>query len=140
MIENKPMSLLGNLVFSDFRKKSLFLLVGALNTLITYLSFVLLLQLSVSYITASILSYIAGMINSYILNRNIVFISNRKKSVRKRKSILPFCVVNLVSMISSTTILYVCVNYLELYVYLSQVVAITCSLVINYMGYRAIFN
>ncbi len=98
------MTLLGNLIFSDLRKKSLFLFVGVLNTLITYLVFVLLLQWSVSYITASILSYIAGMINSYILNRNIVFISNNKR-VRKTKLLLAFCIVNLFSLVGSTSTL-----------------------------------
>ncbi len=140
MIENKAMTLLGNLIFSDLRKKSLFLFVGVLNTLITYLVFVLLLQWSVSYITSSILSYIAGMINSYILNRNIVFKSSKNKSVRKTKSLLAFCIVNLFSLVSSTSILYMCVEFFGIYVYVAQVLAITCSLVINYMGYRTIFN
>ncbi len=134
------MTLLGNLIFSDLRKKSLFLFVGVLNTLITYLVFVLLLQWSVSYITASILSYIAGMINSYILNRNIVFISNNNKRDRKTKSILAFCIVNLFSLVGSTSTLYMCVDFFGLYVYVAQVLAITCSLVINYIGYRNIFN
>ncbi len=136
------MTLLGNLIFTDLRKKSLFLFVGALNTIITYLVFVLLLQWSVSYIIASILSYVVGMINSYILNRNIVFISNKNKSVRKSKSksLLAFCIVNLFSLVGSTSILYVCVDFFELYVYVAQVLAITCSLIINYMGYRNIFN
>ncbi|WP_374953214.1 GtrA family protein [Vibrio sp. EJY3] len=95
----------------------------------------LLLQWSVSYIKASILSYTIGMISSYILNRNIVFHADKKDG-----EFLYFFLVNLISMITSTGILYVCVNYLGVYVYLAQVVGITCSSIINYIGYRAVFT
>ncbi|WP_158308257.1 GtrA family protein [Vibrio sp. EJY3] len=132
---NKPTILLNNLIFSDLRQKVLFIFVGVFNTFISYLSFVLLLQWSVSYIKASILSYTIGMISSYILNRNIVFHADKKDG-----EFLYFFLVNLISMITSTGILYVCVNYLGVYVYLAQVVGITCSSIINYIGYRAVFT
>lgn len=39
-------------------------------------------------------------------------------------------------MIASTGILYVCVNYLGVYVYLAQFGGITSSTIINLIGYR----
>ena len=57
--------------------------IGAMNTLITAVSFYLLnTWLSVPYGPANIIGYVLGVINSFIWNRNWVF--NNKKNLKRQ--------------------------------------------------------
>ncbi len=133
--EQTPMRRLNNFLYSDIKQKILFALVGTVNTCASYLAFVLLLQWIDNYIAASVISYGIGMIISYELNRRIVF-----KSEHQTGTWLSFITVNLTSMAISTMTLHVLVEYVDVYVYLAQAMAITFSMIINYLGYKAIFT
>ncbi|MDW6004266.1 GtrA family protein [Vibrio mangrovi] len=120
---------------AEFRQKIRFALAGLINTGTSYITFVILYWLSEHYIPASILSYLIGMVFSFILNRRFVF-----KSAARSGQLLPFCLVNLSSLACSTGMLYLLVDGLEMFVYLAQVIAICTSMIINYLGYRAVFS
>ncbi|OEF29070.1 hypothetical protein A1QC_14170 [Vibrio rumoiensis 1S-45] len=131
----KPMKLLNNLVYTDFKQKIRFGLVGVINTVAAYLAFVALYQVSDRYIVSSVLSYLVGMLVSYALNRSFVF-----KSEAKKGQFLPFCIVNLTSLGCSTATLYLLVHYGGVMVYLAQALAVCVSMVINYLGYQKVFT
>ncbi|MGO2419351.1 MAG: GtrA family protein [Vibrio casei] len=129
------MKRLNNLIYTDFKQKVRFGLVGAINTVAAYMAFVVLYQVSGQYILSSVLSYFVGMLVSYTLNRRFVFNSDVKKG-----QFLPFCIVNLTSLGCSTAVLYLLVHYGGVMVYLAQALTVCSSMVINYLGYQKVFT
>lgn len=134
-MRQKSMKRLNNLIYTDFKQKVRFGLVGAINTVAAYMAFVVLYQVSGQYILSSVLSYFVGMLVSYTLNRRFVFNSDVKKG-----QFLPFCIVNLTSLGCSTAVLYLLVHYGGVMVYLAQALAVCSSMVINYLGYQKVFT
>lgn len=134
-MQQRLMKRLNNLIYTDFKQKIRFGLVGVINTVAAYLAFVVLYQVSDQYILSSILSYFIGMLVSYTLNRRFVFNSEVKKG-----QFLPFCIVNLTSLGCSTAVLYLLVHYGGVMVYLAQALAVCVSMVINYLGYQKVFT
>ncbi|RQW64390.1 GtrA family protein [Vibrio viridaestus] len=126
---------LNRLLSPELLQKLRFALVGVVNTATAYLAFVILFHILDNYIAASVLSYIVGMLVSFVLNRGFVF-----KSSEKKGQFLSFCVVNLFSLGCSTGTLYLLVDTLGVYVYLAQALSVCVSMVVNYLGYRAIFT
>jgi putative flippase GtrA len=119
----------------NFRQKLRFGLAGIVNTLVSYLAFVLIYRLSDNYMMASVLAYLVGVGVSYRLNRGFVF-----QSTASHKRFVAFCVINLTSLGCSTGTLYALVHHVGIYVYVAQVFAVGVSMVINYFGYRAVFQ
>lgn len=135
MVQNNKIKLL-NYSFSDeLLQKLRFSVVGVINTAIAYLTFVILLYLLKYYLVASVLSSFFAMIVSFMLNRRFVF-----RSTAGKERFIPFCIVNLVSISCSAAAVYIFVDILDIYVYLAQAMSICVSMVINYLGYRAVFG
>ncbi len=135
MITQNTMKILTDFIYTDFKQKVRFALVGLVNTFVAYLAFIAIYQLSGRYILASVLSYFFGMLVSYVLNRSFVF-----KSKKNNNQFIPFAIVNLLSLGCSTGVLYILVDQLSIYVYLAQFFAICTSMVINYLGYKMVFT
>lgn len=120
------------LKFLNLIKKHLqfikFSLVGVSNTLISLISYTILVRLGLYYVIANVLAYGIGMLNSYILNKLWVFKS--KKSVGSTS--LKFTLVSLGSLSISTCFLYLCVSIIGLNKILAQVVVTFLVLIINF--------
>lgn len=108
-----------------------FLIVGLLNTVISYGVYCGLLFLSVYYITASIVGYCLAMINSYILNKIWSF---RDFSKYTSKNLIYFILVNFFSLFTNVLILYFLIEFIFLNKYFAQLVALFFSTFINYAG------
>ncbi|HIW31730.1 MAG TPA: GtrA family protein, partial [Candidatus Paenibacillus intestinavium] len=82
------------------RRKSMkqfiiFAIVGVSNTVVDFIIFWLLIQLSVHYIIANIVAYSIGMLNSYIWNNAITFRSNdRHRYIIAVKRMIRFIIWN----------------------------------------------
>ncbi|WP_105900829.1 GtrA family protein [Vibrio gangliei] len=127
--------MLPSFIHHDLGQKLRFGLVGLINTASAYLAFILIYQLSGRYLVASVLSYGIGMLISYVLNRSFVFQADKKTG-----QFIPFCLVNLTSLLCSTSVLYLLVEGFSMWVYLAQVLAVGVSMVVNYLGYRQVFS
>ena len=62
----------------NFIKFAKFILVGIMNTAISYTVYVILLQFGISFAIAAAIGQIAGIINSYFMNKYFTFKSNKK--------------------------------------------------------------
>lgn len=118
---------LNQLIESASGPKIRFAFAGVMNTLFSYLVFVLLYRLFDSYISASVISYLAGMIMSFFLNRNFVF-----RATAQRGQLPGFILVNLTALGGSVAVLHVLVQQLFLPVYFAQIIATGVSMIINF--------
>lgn len=114
-----------------------FLVIGGINTGVSYSTFVLLTILGVNYLFASVLGYLFAVILSYLLNKRWTFQSEKSTSLTLMSQ---FVVINLLSMAINIVVLFLLVEYLDCNLYISQATAILFSMFFNFIGYRTIFK
>ncbi|GAB6168547.1 GtrA family protein [Clostridium carnis] len=105
-------------------------LVGILNTLITIIVFNILKTIGINLFVANSIGYISGMINSYLWNNRWVFKSNSKEI----STIIKFIVVNIITIIINNIILLLLVSNLNINDTISQILALTITMIINFIG------
>ena len=94
------------LLRSKLERPLKFAIVGAMNTAIDIVLFTLLFYLcNIHIIIANSLSYGAGIVNSYYMNYNWTF-ADRKTKKESVKKIVKFIILNITSLILSTTLVY----------------------------------
>lgn len=103
--------------------------VGFFNTLITVVTFNILVILGLNYVLSNILGYTFGIINSFYWNKKWVFKSNSGEI----NIIFKFVMVNLVTLGLNTFLLYLLVDHLHIRYFLSQLVATAVGMVINFI-------
>lgn len=106
-----------------------FCITGVLNTLISTISYWIMLKIGVYYILANVISYFIGMINSYILNKKWVF----KSKDSPIKTFLKFFSVSILALGLSTLILYSFVHFLKLNAFIAQILTTGIIMIFNYI-------
>ena len=102
-------------------------IVGILNTLITIVSFNILIFVNINYLCANCISYFLGVINSYLLNSKFVF-----KESRSKENLTKFLIVNILVLGFNSLILYLGVNELGVNISISQIVSIVLGTFLNF--------
>lgn len=102
-------------------------IVGILNTLITVVSFNILVFVNINYLCANYISYFLGVINSYLLNSKFVF-----KESRSKENWTKFLIVNILVLGFNSLILYLGVNELGVNISISQIVSIVLGTFLNF--------
>jgi len=110
-----------------------FLVAGVLNTALTYLLYVLLLQV-VSYRVAFTLAYVAGILVSYALSARFVF---RKQT--SWRSFLRFPFVYLAQYLAGLLLVSLLVEWLSVPAWLAPLVALLVTIPLTYVLSRAVF-
>ncbi|MEY8349123.1 GtrA family protein [Bacillus cereus] len=103
-------------------------LVGIFNTLITIISYIILVKFGVNYLIANIISYLIGVANSYYWNKNWVFQSNG----RNLSVFLKFLIVNLIVLAFNTLSLFILVDKLLYNEFIAQIFAIGIGMIMNF--------
>ncbi|AIK37276.1 gtrA-like family protein [Bacillus pseudomycoides] len=103
-------------------------LVGIFNTLITIISYIILVKFGMNYLIANIISYLIGVANSYYWNKNWVFQSNGKNL----SIFLKFLIVNLIVLAFNTFSLFILVDKLLYNEFIAQIFAIGIGMMINF--------
>lgn len=105
-------------------------IVGLSNTLISYLAFLLFFKIfSIAYILSSICAYFTGLLNSYFWNLRWTF-----KKRHSRDVLFKFIIVNIVSLGSKVLIVYFMVEYLQYSELVSELIAMSFAIVLNFVG------
>ncbi|HFK1755214.1 TPA: GtrA family protein [Bacillus cereus] len=105
-----------------------FSLIGIINTLITMISYIILVEFGVNYLVANCFAYLIGIINSYYWNKNWVFeFKNKEISL-----FLKFLTVNLIVLIFNTIILFILVDKLFINKFISQLFSISVGMIMNF--------
>ncbi|MEN1938014.1 GtrA family protein [Paenibacillus sp. 102] len=103
-------------------------LVGIFNTLITIISYIILVKFGMNYLIANIISYLIGVANSYYWNKNWVFQSNNKNL----SVFFKFLTVNLIVLAFNTFSLFILVDKLLYNEFIAQIFAIGIGMMINF--------
>lgn len=104
-------------------------LVGALNTTINWIIFILLNSLGVYYIISNIISYSLSTLNSYIWNSKWVFKYNGDNI---KKTTFKFIILNIIGLILNTCILYILVDILGLSKIIGLIITTGIVMLLNY--------
>ena len=113
-----------------------FAVIGVSNTLVDYLVFFLLNNISpTGYGVNQAISYTCGMLNSFILNRQWTF-SDSRGNRKIPGQFWRFIVVNGISLAVTVETMTVLVYTLGLNAYLAKVLVILIAQAINFLGYR----
>lgn len=110
-----------------------FALVGVVNTGVSYLAYVILIEFGIGYQVSNVISYIIGMITSYILNKNWTFGIKERSRIR---FLIRFVVVNIAALLVSLGIVSLMVEVMETNVYIGQLFAIAGHMVVNFAGQK----
>lgn len=106
-----------------------FALVGGSNTLINWITFIILNFIGVNYIIANIIAYCIATINSYIFNSLWVF---KNKSDRIKTSI-KFIILNCFGLIINTFLLYCLVDIFKIDKFIALLIVTFIVMIINYI-------
>ena len=120
------------MILNSAKQFFIFSFIGILNTLIHYSVFLFLLRvLDVNYLISSGIGYCCGLINSYFLNRKFTFKVTQKKSAEEASK---FVVVNIVALLTNLGMMKLLVETLGIIPEISQIMAITGSVMVNFLG------
>jgi len=109
-----------------------FSIVGIINTIITYVVFVIFLKIfSVNYLISSGCGYCCGLANSYFMNRRFTFKITTKKSIGEGSR---FILVNVAALLINLMLMKICVRGFEVLPEIAQVLAIAGSYCANFIG------
>ena len=111
-----------------------FLLVGATNTLLSYLLYFFLLTF-MRYLPAYSIAYCAGIVLSYFLNMFFVF--RKQCSLR---SFLKFPAVYIIQYVLGASILWFLVGNLDLSPPIAMTIVIIVTIPVTYLASRFAFN
>jgi putative flippase GtrA len=106
-----------------------FSLIGLINTLITIISYIVLVKLGVNYILANCISYMIGLLNSYYWNKKWVFNYNEQHI----SVFVKFIIVNLFVLGINTLSIYLCVHNFGLNHYFAQLIATAIGMIFNFI-------
>jgi putative flippase GtrA len=115
-----------------------FLIVGILNTAISYLVFILVIQVLNQTIykatIAQAISYGCGLFWSYIWNRRWTF----KSTIDIRKEYLSFAKVQIYLLVISTLLAYIFIDYIGLHTEITWVAITGMITAMNFIALRAL--
>ena len=106
-------------------------LVGILNLAVDLGIFFLLHLCLVPVASAQIIGYVAGMLNSYVWNRNLTFVSMKKRSFGK---LVRFISIHMITLMISIGLLHVVYYYFGISLFYSKLLATVCSVMVSYLG------
>lgn len=125
---------ISNLLSKPFIKHLLkFAIVGVIGTIINLSILYYLTEFAnVYYIISEIIAFMLSALNNYILNKIWTFKEKIQEQIIKKY--FQFTSVCLVSLLFNISILFILVEYFNLWYILAELIAIFCSFLINFFG------
>ena len=125
--------------FLGTKKFFKYILAGIINTLITYFTSIILVDIFNFYlIISNLIGFLFGIFVSFYLNRNFVF---KSKNNRIKEQLLKFISAVLISYLINLTFLIMCSYIFLINYYVSQIIAMsTYSLSFYYLSNKYVFN
>lgn len=109
-----------------------FIIVGAINTIVGYGTFAIMVFVNAHYLVANVCSTVVGVICSYVLNKYFTFHS-RGKSIME---ICRFISVYLFSFSVGNLVLLAAVEWMKLSPYLAGGINLVITTIISWFGHK----
>jgi len=110
-----------------------FSIVGIINTLVSYITFIILNYATQREFFSLSIAYFTAMLISYFLNKRYVFKANERK-------ILEFIFINIFMLSVNSAMLFILNKYSGVAVEFSQAICMLVISVLNFVFYSHIFN
>ena len=107
-----------------------FSIVGVSNTLLNFVIFILLNNIGINYILASIIAYIILIINSYFWNSRLVFKYDNKN---KKSILIKFIILNLIGLSINAVLMATLVGVLAIKKIVAMFIVSLLVTCINYI-------
>lgn len=104
-------------------------LVGVGNTLLTVVTFNILIHFQMNYVAANVIAYFIGMLNSYFWNKNWVFEAKQSH----KEAFLKFVIVNVIVLGINNFVLYLGVEKFGFSPTISQLIGTAVGMVFNFV-------
>ncbi|MBV4419928.1 GtrA family protein [Clostridium tyrobutyricum] len=101
---------------------------GTINTCITLIVYNILIKLGVNYMVSNAIGYFLGIVNGFILNEIWVFKSHKTIYIL----FIKFIIVNVMSLLFSTGLLFFLVNEFDFNKIIAQLITTIVTGLINY--------
>jgi putative flippase GtrA len=108
-------------------------LVGASNTVLTFVAYSVLVTVGLSYLIALVIGYLVGSLNSYVLNRHWTF---RARDVAHTQAGSRFALVQACAIAANLALLYVFVHHLGIAKIPAQAILTVPVLVVTFFVNR----
>lgn len=107
-----------------------FSIVGVSNTLLNFAIFILLNNIGINYILASIIAYSISIINSYFWNSRLVFKYDNKN---KKSILIKFIILNLIGLSINAVLMATLVGVLAIKKIVAMFIVSLLVMCINYI-------
>ena len=107
-----------------------FSIVGVSNTVLNFVIFILLDNLGINYMVASITAYSLSIINSYFWNSRLVFKCENKN---KKGVVIKFIILNLIGLSINTLLMGVLVGVLQIKKIVAMFIVTLLVMCMNYV-------
>ena len=107
-----------------------FSIVGVSNTLLNFVIFILLNNIGINYILASIIAYSITIINSYFWNSRLVFKYDNKN---KKSILIKFIILNLIGLSINAVLMATLVGVLAIKKIVAMFIVSLLVMCINYI-------
>ena len=107
-----------------------FSIVGDSNTLLNFVIFILLNNIGINYILASIIAYSISIINSYFWNSRLVFKYDNKN---KKSILIKFIILNLIGLSINAVLMATLVGVLAIKKIVAMFIVSLLVMCINYI-------
>ena len=107
-----------------------FSIVGVSNTLLNFVIFILLNNIGINYIVASIIAYSISIINSYFWNSRLVFKYDNKN---KKSILIKFIILNLIGLSINAVLMATLVGVLAIKKIVAMFIVSLLVMCINYI-------
>lgn len=124
----KVVRLMRNQTFIEFIK---FSIVGAINTVVDFGVFSLLLTNGCPILMSQIISYGCGTLNSFIMNRLWTFKENKSNEYSEP---LKYVVANVATLIFVSVLILFLINLVHLPIFIAKVICTGFGMVINFIS------
>jgi len=110
-----------------------FAIVGVINTLINLLVLYVLTEfLGIYYLISAVFAFVVAVTNSFILNKIWTF--QEKIGHRAYSRYFKFLIISLTALIFNLLLLYILVEYFNIWYMLAQLIGVVLNLIINFLG------
>lgn len=109
-----------------------YLVVGGIGTVVSILSFTILLNLGINTIASNVISWIITVALMYVLNRYFVFKKHAKKFWPVIREIVSFVSARIITLLIETLIIWVGIDVMHLNAVIIKTFAQILVIVLNY--------